>query len=301
MVLLIVSCTNEPIEFETADAKANIERGKPADKGKREKSVYLKAFKNTNEYLSFNGRVMSEPVEYTGDLTDIDPTVDWDKDGVEDELVVNQRCYFPRTFQNITINGEVINYSATFKSLIIGYKDVDGDGYKDAIMRGGRSIAYNDPSTFVSYWNETTAYNVGDYVKVYEQCCAPTTYYCMVANTGELPSSESTSWRLAMNVGYNVEGEAIPLKDIIQSLVITNVDPNPEFVKWDLSEYGINNFTFHVRLLSSTDPTFVGSQTTTYGEFGYYSKDRLTQGETYIIRFTNLGDDCTDIDVEFTL
>ena len=42
-------------------------------------------------------------------------------------------------------------------------------------------------------------------------------------------------------------------------------------------------------------------QTHTYGEFGFYSLDRLTVGETYILRFTNLGDDCTDIDVEFTL
>ena len=248
IAMVLFSCSNEQTEqLQTADAKANL------NKGKKQRSVYLKAFRQDNQRTALNGRVVSEPVEYTGAL-DYDDFIDWDNDGTNDEVVLVQRCYFPRTFVEVTVNGTPVGYAVSYYAKILGFKDVDGDGFKDIIFEGGNPWAYND---------------------------------------GEAYSP--------INVGYNVAGDAVPLKDIVQSLVIDATDPNPEYIKWDLSAYGIHNFSFHVRLLGKTDTTLLGSQTTTYGEWGYYSFNKLTQGETYILRFTNLGDDCSEIDVEFTL
>lgn len=292
MALVVLSCsTNNDIQ--TADLKGG--------NGKH-RTLMFRPEANTALRLA-TGRIMEEPVEYTGDLTGIEPTVDWDNDGTIDNFQVNERCYFPRTFQDITVNGTPINYSATYKTNIVGFKDVDGDGYKDAIMRGGRSIAYNDPNEPLNtapYWDETTSYNVGDYVRIYEQCCAPTTYYCTVANTGVEPNPDSPFWRYALNVGYNREGTVTPLKDIVQSLVISSSANNPNYIQWDLSDYGIHNFTFHVYLIDKTSAQAT-VQTTTYGEWGFYTGGRLIPGDVYVLRFTNLGDDCSDVDVEFSL
>ena len=250
MALFMLSCSNEQIEqFETADAKAN--------KGKPQRSVYLKPFVQSN-LRAFNGRILEQPVAYTGDF-DLSDVIDFDNDGVTDEVTLNQRCYFPRTFLEVLVNGEVVSYSTNYGAKILGFKDVDLDGFTDVIYQYGASQAYNHGEVYSEF-----------------------------------------------NVGYNKEGNAVPLKDIVQSLVISTADTNPEYIKWDLSAYGIKNYTFHVFLYNkNTNDGYGYQQTTTYGEFGFYSLNRLTVGETYILRFTNLNDtledSCDDIFVEFTL
>ena len=243
--LFILSCSTEQTEeFAIADLKAN--------KAKPQRSVYLKP--SINNLRAFNGRILQEPVEYTGDF-DLSDVIDFDNDGVTDNVVLNQRCYFPRTFVEVLVNGEVVSYSVSYSAKILGFKDVNLDGFTDVVFEGGSANAYNNGEAYRPY-----------------------------------------------NVAYNVEGNVIPLKDIVQSLVITSVDPNPEYIKWDLSEYGIHNFTFHVFLFNKNLSDAYGyEQTHTYGEFGFYSLNRITVGQVYVLRFTNLGDDCTSIDVEFTL
>jgi len=178
MIALLLSCTNEQSsdkkneKFQTADSKANIGKGKP------QRAVYLKPSLTSN-LRTFNGRVMAEPITYTGDTLNLPQTIDFDNDGTNDEVTLVKRCFFPRTFLEISVNGEVVSYSTNFGAKVIGFKDVDFDGF--------------------------------------------------------------------------------------------------------------------------TDPNFISFQTTTYGEWGIWTKDRLVAGHTYKIRFTNLGDNCSSIFVEFTL
>lgn len=250
--LVVLSCTTETVtnDITTADAKANVER---KGKGKPQRAVYLKPSLISN-LRAFNGRIMEEPVTYTGDTLNLPQTIDFDNDGTLDEVTIVQKCFFPRTFLEIVVNGEVVNYSTNYGAKVLGFKDVNLDGFTDIIFEGGNSYAYNDGEIYSQY-----------------------------------------------NVGYNVEGSATPLKDIIQSLVIDTSDPNPEYIKWDLSAHGINHFAFHVKLYNKNNNDGYGiQQTHTYGEFGFYSLNRLTVGETYILEFTNL-DDCSSIIVEFTL
>jgi len=104
-------------------------------------------------------------------------------------------------------------------------------------------------------------------------------------------------------LGYNRAGEfPLSLAEIVKSLVITSVDLNPEFIKWDLSAFGYHNFTFHVFLYNKTLSDGYGyTQTTTYGEFGFHTKDRIILGDDYEMDFTNLGPDCTPVKVTFKL
>jgi hypothetical protein len=244
--LIMIGCTVPETEvLSTVDAKANIER-----KGKKERGIYMKPLITSNQRLAAN-RVVSELEPYNGDFN-LSETVDFDNDGVNDEVTINQKCYFPRTFANITVNGEIVSYNIQFNAVILGYQDVNNDGFTDIIFEGGKSIAYNHGETYSEF-----------------------------------------------NVGYNLSGQATPLKDVVQSLVITSVDPNPEFIRWDLSEFGYNNFTFHVFLFNKSLNDY--EQTTTYGEFGFYYKDKIIQGDVYILRFTNLGDNCSSVDVEFSI
>lgn len=225
---------------------------------------------NNNEV----GRIMLEPTDYTGELP-LDNNgglVDWDNDGQADDLIViENRCFFPRTFSTVSVllNGtdkKVISYSTAFGATVLGFSDVDNDGFQDIIFEGGNHYFYNG-STYGETFTPIDSYS-------------------------------------QFNVGYNREGQyPLSLKEIIESLEITSVDPNPEAITWDLSEYGIEAYPFHIRVVEIS--TGFSVQTTTYGEWGFYNfsptGNNIKPGEPYILRFTNLGDNCTDIDVEFSI
>lgn len=231
-------------------------KGKPkGNVGKPQRTINFKPSINSPVGYLQTTRIMEEPVAYTGALP-TEQTVDWDNDGILDEVILNQRCYFPRTFVEVFVNGEVVSYNVSYYARIIGFTDVDADGFTDIIFEGGNSRDYNNGEAHSQY-----------------------------------------------NVGFNRSGASpTSLKDIVQSLVISSADTNPDYIKWDLSAYGYNHFTFHVFLFNKTqNDGYALTQTTTYGEWGFYSAGRIIVGDVYVLRFTNLGDDCSDIEVEFTL
>lgn len=301
---VMLSCSTEQIgsDIVTADAKANVEKGRPRNHGKTQNAIYLKASpdKTNSARVSFNGRIMDTPVDYLGDISDVSSTVDWDNDGTDDVMTITQSCYMPKTFIHVLVNDQLVNDFTPYHASLVGFKDVNGDGFKDAIFRNGISEPYQDAAYPV--WDAGQSYNVGDKAKVLlPDTWWLTTFVCMQANTGNEPSETSTFWRLEYSVGYNVAGDnALTLQEVIESLVITGADNNPSYIKWDLTAFGIHNFPFHVYLydVSLADGKGI-QQTTTYGEFGFSSLDRIIPGTTYVLDFSNLGPDCTKVQVYF--
>lgn len=250
----------------TSSSKATTERkGKGngnVNTGKPQKIItFGTSIKSNPLRIAALGRIMAEPVEYLGVLP-TEQTVDWDNDGVLDVVEIVKRCYFPRTFIEIKVNDVVVSYHVTYESLaaggvqIVGFTDVDNDGFQDIIFEGGNPRDYNNSAPYIPY-----------------------------------------------NVGFNREGEPpLSLAEIVQSLVITSIDQNPDFIHWDLSPYGYDFFVFHVFLTNiSRNDGYGNTQTTTYGEHGFSTKDRIIVGDTYEMSFTNLGENCEPIKVLFII
>lgn len=256
LIMLTLSCSNDTIE--TNETNENLdnqtfEKGKPAPK---KRNIVLTPTAVNNNTI---GRIMQTPVEYTGDLpiTDNGGLVDWDNDGtIDDQIVINTRCYFPKTFTEISVflNGtdeHIINYSSRFGTTVLGFVDADNDGDMDVIFEGGNPYCYNDGGVFSQY-----------------------------------------------NVGYNVEGQyPLSTKDILTNMVVTSVAKNPNNLIWDLSAYGYECYTFHVYFFNKDLKDY--RQTTTYGEWGFFFNKKLTSGDTYVLRFTNVEDNCENLEVEF--
>lgn len=217
--------------------------------------------------------VMLDPVEYSGAL----PTdnnggfVDWDGDGLSDDYIeYNWRCYYPRSFAWVDVyidNGETpltINNSIAFGAELLGFDDVNGDGTQDAIWQGGNHRKYNpDDNGLIEPYSE-------------------------------------------YNVGFNIIGEEpTPLDILFSELSISVSVNNPDFVRWDLGDQ-YEGYVFHVYwrevdpVTLEPIPTSVGWQTLTYGDWGI-GMSHLTPGATFLLRATNLGDDCSDIIIYFTL
>lgn len=248
--LLLFGCSTETMEVQEENSSL-LSKGKPVDKESTRIVLLKPTIQNNNEV----GRIMLEPIEYTGELpiNDNGGLVDWDGDGFVDDLVIiTHECYFPRTFAKTSvfidgINEKVIHYNGQIGE-ILGFKDVDNDGDMDVIFYKGNPRRYNEGEEF--------------------------SYY---------------------NVGLNVEGQyPLPLKDIIQSLEVVQTHNKPEWIKWDLSDYGYEATPFYV--------ASNGVSTGTYGEWGLVgSSFGFKGGNTYTLRFANLDDNCGDILVDFTI
>lgn len=256
VAFLMFGCSTDNI----LKTEQTLERGK----GKKERVALLTLPQGSISSMAVTN-VMRDPIEYTGELpaTDNGGFVDWDNDGqVDDLIVLEQRCYFPRTFTDVVCyyNGtdrQVINNSIAFGAVLLGFDDVDNDGDQDIIFEGGNHYLYNQGETYSQY-----------------------------------------------NVGLNeLAEEPTPLADLVSSLTLTSSVANPDFVRWDLGgQY--EGYVFHVVWFEVDVNGNVISpyyQTHTYGEWGIYAPNTLLPNANYIIRFTNLGEDCSDVDINFSL
>lgn len=266
VTLFLLGCSSDTI---TNDVQ-NLERGR--GKGKKPKVALLTIPQsepsNTTQAIT---NVMLDPVEYLGELPTDDNggLVDWDSDGqVDDLIVVEQRCYFPRTFTRVYalidgVNEQLINNSIAFGAELLGFDDVNGDGLQDIIWAGGNHYRYNS-----------------------------------------LVFGQSDEQYSPYNVGYNsIQEEPTPLADLVSQLTLAQSVNNPDYVRWDLgSQY--DAYVFHVvarRFEQLNDSVPQVTQTHTYGEWGIYAPSMFQGGGLFEIEFTNLGEDCTPITINFEL
>lgn len=274
--LLIMGCSTENLEiFEqdalvTADAKANIEKGKPNTNGNgngQRKVMKLTASNETFRIANTNeiGRIMKTPEAlpegFVLPTDDNGGYVDWDNDGEADDLIViTDDCYWPMTKVTISVflNGtdeHAINYNSRFYTELLGFADVNSDGFMDIILYGGNSNDYNNGE--------------------------PYSYY---------------------NVGYNVEGQyPLPTKDILMGLQPSTQTRNVNYLVWDIREFGYEHYSFHVHLFEGTvfGEGEVMGQIPTYGEHGFPIPFPLTPGQLYTLRFEKMNDNCEYLDVTF--
>lgn len=208
--------------------------------------------------------------------------VDWNGDGIDDEFEIHTKCYWPRSFSWVTVNGETINNSIAVGASILGFDDVNGDGTLDVLLAGGNHRQYN----------AIDGINNG-----------PT--------EGEITEPYSP-----YNVGYNVVDETpSSIASLLDELVVVQDVNNPDFVRWDLGHFinGVSQYeayAFHV-MWREVDPVtleFIPGtlylQTVTYGEWGIGSSALPVSGTVWF-RFTNADytvnpDECIDKEIYVT-
>lgn len=154
MALTVLSCGTDPISKEEI-AIASLKGGK----GKN-KTLVLSPVFNTAGRSAATGRIMETPVDYTGTLpTDNNNgVVDWDNDGTDDvvEIKTSNPGSYPFHTYEVDVNGVSVNNSLTYAKLL-GFADVDGDGYRDIITEGGNPYCYDSIPRYETY----SRYNVG--------------------------------------------------------------------------------------------------------------------------------------------
>jgi len=225
------------------------------------------------------GRYMETPIPYDGILEVIpsDGLVDWDNDGDLDLITQEYGCEtaFRQYVFYVSIDQDpnqkvAICYTAS-RATILGFEDVNGDGYQDVLLYGGKTRAYNaELDIYGNYTIENNSY-------VFE----PVSYF---------------------NVGINTEGQyPLSTTEILASMEVSEVENGqPNNLVWDLSAYGYHAYTFYVDFWEGQnigDGQYYG-QTWTYGFWGFYFNDRLARNQEYTISFRYM-DNCDRLNVTF--
>lgn len=247
LLFLAFSCsTNDTIKTEIVEDTTTFAKGKPTIP-KKKSLVIAPTIINTNAV----GRIMEQPVDYTGTLPvdDNGGLVDWDNDGNVNDLVI-----ITSNGVSVLLNGTnefTINYSIRRGAILLGFIDVDNDGDMDIITKGGNPNCYDGV--------------IGD-----------------LSDT-DRPSS-------TYNVGYNVVGQyPLPTGDILNSMVVREVEKGKiNNIKWDLSTFGYECNVFSIDLWEG-DGLFPGTKYfgnwPGYGEWGFYNSDGFKKNTVYTLRF----------------
>lgn len=270
-IFLIIGCTSDSLtpDLQTADLKT--------PRVPKKTSIVLAPpvnLPNNNEV----GRIMATLQEYDGELPTDEITnvswglpeypnynqgtsgvVDWDQNGVNDIVSVLRvgRTFWSDYKVTVKLNGsneEIgINYNIQGGKLL-GFKDVNNDGFPDIIMEYGKPNCYDGV-------------------------------------IGDLSDTEQTKSRY--NVGYNISGQyPLTTLEIVSSMVVRDVPKGRiNNVKWDLSEYGYGCYVFYLDLLEGTSwetMTDYFGNWPGYGEWGFYNSDGLTKNTVYTLRFRYL-------------
>lgn len=271
ILMISFACTKdglEEIQENTMQSELSdvLSRGKPIKVTKKRNIVLTPTAINNNEI----GRIAETPVEFTGKLPIDDGTlidtnndgaydtgfVDWNNDTIEDKITITND---PSNFGPVItvflsgIEEHVINYSLEsrwaaiqLKVGILGFEDINGNGFKDIILQGGNPYLYDGNSL-----------------------------------DQELAKEEYSPY----NVAYNVSDQyPLSTSEIVESLVVTSVDRRPNNLVWDLSEYGHECARFQVSFYNKTIGDF--RQTKVYGEFGFFYNKKFISGDTYELRFS---------------
>lgn len=253
-LMFIVGCGTDEIEtFDSSDEKTTLTGiVKRGKPVKAPKRVIL--LQPTVDNINEVGNIMLEPTEYTGSLPTDDNggLVDWDGDGQVDDLVFLENRCY---FPKTFVEAKVLLNGTDEK--IVSYQV-----RYPAIILGFDDVNGDGTQDVILQGGNPNRYNQGEEYSTY-------------------------------NVAYNVEDQyPISLEEIIASLEPTNSVNNPQWIQWDLSDYGYDAHPFHVRL---NGPNLVNTQTSTYGEWGYYCKNEDLDGAS--LEFTNVGEDCTNVTV----
>ena len=264
LTFLVFACTtdNLGVDQDAITQEAQLKGPKPPKK----KSVVLTpTIVNTNPI----GRIMETPVDYNGTI----PTdnngglVDWDNDGNVDDLIVINR-EFNHTTVSVFLNGTdeiAINYSSS-NATLLGFIDVNGDGYMDVITEYGNPNCYDG--------------TIGDLSDI------------------ERPANQ-------YNVGYNVEGQYPLSRTEILSGPIDIFVPNGKInnIKWDLSDYGFECYRFRLEVFGPNYPgdgsDYLGMWSG-YGEWGFWTGNSLKKNKIYTIYFRDI-DNGNAVGIEFEI
>jgi hypothetical protein len=262
--ILIFACS--PIAEETIIQEVQTEAQLKGPKPPKKTSIVITpTIENTNSV----GRIMETPVDYNGTLPadDNGGLVDWDNDGDIDDLIVITR-EFNHTTVSVLLNGTeeiAINYSSS-NATLLGFIDANNDGYMDVITEYGNPNCYDG--------------TIGDLSDI------------------ERPANQ-------YNVGLNVEGQYPLSRTEILSGPIDIFVPNGKVnnIKWDLSDYGFECYQFRLEVFGPDYPNdgndYFGMWTG-YGEWGYWTGNRLKKNKTYRIDFRDI-DNGNAVTIEFEI